>query len=243
MLENTLISVNNIEKRFGKVVALRGVSLNIKEGEVFGLLGANGAGKTTLMRIILGLLKANAGHIDFKGKTLDEVTIRDDFGFLPESFLPPPNLKAREFLIAISLQAKKSADVNKIIETVGLTAHAGKYIKNFSRGMVQRLGLACALVKNPKVLILDEPTLGLDPLGQSAILKIISDLKQEGRTVFFSSHILSQMERLCTHIGLIHGGRVVFHGTCDELKHKHGVAYLEDAFMKEIAPIDRGLSR
>jgi len=234
MAENIAIAIKGITKKYGRVEALRGVTLSAKEGEVFGLLGINGAGKTTLMRIILGLLKADSGEVDFLGKPLSAGAIRDNFGFLPESFLPPPNLKAKEFLSIIAMQAKLPADTAKTIELVGLKDHAHKYIKNFSRGMIQRLGLACALVKNPKILILDEPTLGLDPLGQSAILKIIADLQHEGRTVFFSSHILSQMERVCGRIGIINHGRIVFEGNCEEIKRRHNAAYLEDAFVKEV---------
>jgi ABC-type multidrug transport system ATPase subunit len=235
MNSDNIFAIDNVVKSYGKKEVLRGVSLHVKKGESFGLLGVNGAGKTTLMRIILGLLTPNSGQLYFRGDIITNDEVRKRFGFLPENFSPPPNLKALEFLTALRMQVDQGSYPVEILEMVGLGSNSKGYIKNFSRGMIQRLGLACALLKNPDILVLDEPTLGLDPLGQAMMLKVIEQLTKAGRTVFFSSHILSQMERACSRIGILSTGKIIYEGDCDQIKRRWGVAYLEDAFLKEIA--------
>ena len=230
-----LISLENIKKQFGQSLVLEDISLRINQGEIFGLLGLNGAGKTTLIRCLLGLLKVNNGSISFKGRSLRPQDVRENFGFLPENFSPPQNLKAGEFLriLGRGLGAKTN-QVDRLLELVGLKEHSRKYIKAFSRGMIQRLGLAVCLLKDPEVLILDEPALGLDILGQRQVLELISGLNQQGKTVFFTSHILSQIEKTCARIGIIHRGRISFSGSAEELTRKHNVPGLEEAFLREI---------
>lgn len=237
MMNSALISLQNISKRFGRVgvAVLHDVSLQICRGEIFGLLGINGAGKTTLLRCLLGLLKANSGKITFLGKPLSNSDILEHFGFLPESFQPYGNLTGAEFLgiLAGGLNIKASG-ADSLLEQVGLSGQRHKCIRAYSRGMIQRLGLAICVLKDPGVVILDEPTLGLDPLGQHQILDLLVKLNQSGKTIFFSSHILSQVERVCHRIGIIHSGRIIFEGTCAELLNKQGCVSLEEAFLKEI---------
>lgn len=232
-----LIALHNIKKRFGKTTVLKGIDLTINQGEIFGLLGANGAGKTTLIRSLLGLININEGSVEFEGKPRTSRDIQEHFGFLPENFLPPKNLQAGELLSMLGWGfGLKAKDVDSLLELVGLAAQKHQYIRTFSRGMIQRLGLAVCLFKKPQVLILDEPTLGLDPLGQRDILSLLSELSREGKTIFFSSHILSQIEKLCSHIGVIHQGAISFVGTVKEVLLKHNAVSLEEAFLKQVGP-------
>ena len=234
-MDKEIVSLRNIEKSFGKISVLKDVSLSLYKGEIFGLLGPNGAGKTTFIRCLLGLLKINSGEIDFNGRRLSAEDVLDNFGFLPENFIPPRNLKAVEFIKILSWGLNhKAKDADYLLEIVGLKEHKNKYIKTYSRGMIQRLGLAVCLIKEPKVIVLDEPTSGLDPIGQRDTLNILSRLKEEGKTVFFSSHILSQIEKVCTRIGIINRGAIKFIGTAEEVMKKHSVSFLEEAFLKEI---------
>lgn len=230
-----LISFQGIKKQFGNVAVLQEINFQINKGEIFGLLGLNGAGKTTLIRCLLGLLRPSAGAIFFNADALSEKDIQESFGFLPENFFPPQNLRAKEFLriLGWGLDAK-TKDANRLLELVGLNGHSHKYIKTYSRGMIQRLGLAACLLKNPEVIILDEPALGLDPLGQKQLLDMLYALNQQGKTIFFSSHILSQIEKVCTRIGIIHAGRIRFIGAGAEIMQKHNASCLEEAFLKEI---------
>lgn len=232
---DSLIYFKDIEKQFGKTSVLKGINLEIKKGEIFGLLGVNGAGKTTLMRCLLGFLNMKRGALLFENRPLESKDIQEHFGFLPENFLPPQNLKAVEFLNILQWGlSAKSHSANSLLELVGLKEHRNKYIRTYSRGMIQRLGLASSLLKDPSVVILDEPTLGLDPLGQQQILKLLLTLNKDGKTIFFSSHILSQIEKVCTRIGIIHSGLIAFVGTVDEIIKKYNASSLEEAFLREI---------
>lgn len=232
---DTLISFQNVFKKFGKASVLNNISFDIKKGEIFGLLGVNGAGKTTLIRCLLGLLRTTSGETFFKGAFLTTQAIQEHFGFLPENFFPPRPLKGREFLRVLGWGLNVSANkVEDLLGLVGLREHGEKLIKAYSRGMIQRLGLCCALLKNPQVMVLDEATLGLDPLGQRDVLNLMVRLNREGKTIFFSSHILSQIEAVCTRIGILHAGGMRFIGRVDELIDKHQIPQLEAAFLKEI---------
>lgn len=232
---DSIITFQNIKKQFGKTTVLKGIDLEIKGGEIFGLLGVNGAGKTTLMRSLMHLLHPEAGTLSFKGKPLTSAHIQKHFGFLPENFVPPGNLTAEEFLNLLSWGLGVPAEnVGRLLGLVELQRHKSKPIRTYSRGMIQRLGLCCALVKDPQVVVLDEPTLGLDPVGQKQVLDILGKLNAEGKTVFFSSHILSQIARVCTRVGVLHTGIISFRGTVYEILEKHKASFLEEAFLKEI---------
>ncbi len=230
-----LISIQNISKVFKKTRALDQVSLEIRPGEIFGLLGLNGAGKTTLLKCLMKLIEPDSGEIFFKERLLSSLNIQKSFGFLPENFLPPSTLSAKELLEIMSWGFNLPPQrVDTCLEQIGMKEQKNKLIKAYSRGMIQRLGLAIAMLKDPEVIILDEPTLGLDPLGQSQILQLLTDLNRQGKTIFFSSHILSQMEKVCQRIGIIHQGKIKFLGTVKEIIRKHGVSSLEEAFLLEL---------
>lgn len=235
-MRSIILSVQQINRNFGKTLALDGVSLEIQKGEIFGLLGPNGAGKTTLIRCIMKLIRPTSGQILFKGGVFQEKDISQSFGFLPENFLAPALLSAAEFLRILAYgSAIKASRVDYYLEQVGLQEQRNKLIKGYSRGMLQRLGLAIALLKQPQVIILDEPTLGLDPIGQHQILGLLLELNRQGKTIFFSSHILSQIEKVAHRIAILHQGRLRFIGAIEELLAKHSSFSLEEAFLKEVA--------
>lgn len=231
-----LITLKNIKKNFGKITALENINLEIKPGEVFGLLGLNGAGKTTLIRCMMKLLNPSAGEIFFKNRLLLSQDIQKNFGFLPENFFAPANLTANELLTIFAWGMNlKASRIQACLEQVGLVEQKDKLIKAYSRGMVQRLGLALVLLKEPDIIILDEPTLGLDTLGQAQILSLLRELNKKGKTIFFSSHILAQIEKVCHRIGIIHQGKLIFTGNLKELIHKYNSPSLEEAFLKEVS--------
>ncbi len=225
------LKVDGLSKYFGKLCVINKISLKIYEGETFGLLGINGAGKTTLIKCILKLLNTAGGEILYKEKPLTLNDIYKRFGYLPENFLPPAELTGGEFLRTLSLSLHIPYDnVISILKKVELDSK--KRIKNYSRGMIQRLGLATALLKNPEFIILDEPALGLDPVGQSKILTLLEGLNKQGKTIFFSSHNLIHIEKICIRIGILHHGKIKFTGTVKGLLDEQNSNSLEQSFLK-----------
>jgi ABC-2 type transport system ATP-binding protein len=201
---------------------LKGISLSVKEGEIFGYLGPNGAGKTTTIKCLLGLIHPDAGTIEIFGQPHNSARARQALGFLPENPYFYDYLTAREFLTfygdLFSLGRKETSErTGRLLKLVGLERAAGLQLRKFSRGMLQRIGLAQALINDPKLVILDEPLGGLDPLGRKEIRDIIVRFKQEGKTVFFTSHILQDIEMICDHVAIIVGGRVVKQGALQDL--------------------------
>lgn len=220
MQETSAISIKNVHKTFRKgfwhkkVHALTNISLNINQGEVFGFLGPNGAGKTTTFKLLLQLMKADKGDIYFFGNKFTEVEYRDQIGYLPENPYFYTYLTGAESLaLHARLAGMKNNNlikqtVNDLLEKVGLLKSKNTPIKKYSRGMMQRLGIAQALVSSPKVLILDEPMSGLDPFGRKDMRDIIMSCKSAGTTIIFSSHILSDVEMLCDRASIIIQGQI-----------------------------------
>lgn len=233
-----ILTIKDLSKSFGKLQVLKKVNLNIQEGEIFGLLGPNAAGKTTLIRCLLNLLKVTQGEINFLGRPLDQKTISTQFGFLPENFSPYHYLSGQELLKLLTTKNIPKNRCEFLLEIVGLGKSKHRYIKEYSRGMIQRLGIALALLSDPWVLVLDEPTLGLDPLAQRQVLDLLLHLKNQGKTVFFSSHILSQVEKVCDRVGIISQGKIIFLGTIEELLKLKKHTSLEDAFISIIETRD-----
>lgn len=203
-----------------KVVAVNKLSLIINEGEIYGLLGPNGAGKTTTLKMLVGLSYPSEGKITIMGKEPKSLEVRRNLGFLPEQPYFYEYLNGYE-LVYLTAQMYGKEVTNKkiyeILELVGMLEAKDTYLKNYSRGMLQRIGLACALITNPKILILDEPMGGLDPIGRKEIRDLILQLKKEGKTIIFSSHILSDAEMLCDRIGILIKGEKVKEGTISEI--------------------------
>jgi len=201
---------------------LKGISFSVKEGEIFGYLGPNGAGKTTTIKCLLGLIFPDEGTISIFGQPHLSARARQVLGFLPENPYFYDYLTAREFLAFYADLFGLGRDVReerigRLLKLVGLERAADLRLRKFSRGMLQRIGLAQALINDPKLVILDEPLGGMDPLGRKEIRDIIVRFRQEGKTVFFTSHILQDIEMICDHVAIIVGGRVVKQGALQDL--------------------------
>ncbi|MCS7250731.1 MAG: ABC transporter ATP-binding protein [candidate division WOR-3 bacterium] len=203
-----------------KVVAVNRLSLTINEGEIYGLLGPNGAGKTTTLKMVVGLAKPTSGKILIMGKEPKDSEIRKNIGFLPEQPYFYEYLKGYELVyLTAQMYGKEvsSKRIYEVLELVGMIEAKDMFLKNYSRGMLQRIGLACCLITEPKILILDEPMGGLDPIGRKEIRDLIIQLKKAGKTIIFSSHILSDAEMLCDRIGILIKGEKVKEGTISEI--------------------------
>lgn len=204
------------------VRALDGLSLQIESGEVFGLLGPNGAGKTTTFKILMGLIRPTSGSARILGSVIDEVSMRRRVGYLPEQPHFYDYLTAREFLFycgALCDLPKVAAGqrTNELLQQVGLADSADKQLRKFSKGMLQRVGLAQALINDPEVLFLDEPMSGLDPLGRREVRDLIVGLRAQGKTIFFSSHILTDVEAMCDRVAILNKGCLIESGRLSEI--------------------------
>jgi len=225
----TLIDVRKLRKTFktgflkNKLVeAVRGVSLEVREGEIFGILGPNGAGKTTVIKILTGLITPTGGDAFLFGHPVPSVATRKRVGFLPENPYVYPYLTPREFVhmcgnLSGLRGAKLSARTTEVLDKVGILYAADRQVRRLSKGMLQRTGLAAALVADPEMLILDEPMSGLDPVGRKEVRDIIFAERDQGRTIFFSTHILSDVEALCDRVTILRKGEVVVSGAIREL--------------------------
>lgn len=215
-MDNAPINISQLKKSYRgkrgkKVEALRDLTLSINPGEVFGFLGPNGAGKSTTIKIMMGLFRPSAGEAHIFGLSTGDPTARRRVGFLPENPAFYDFLTAREYLRfvgeAFTMQpADIRRESDRVLELLDLTAAAGRPIRGYSKGMVQRLGFAQTLLHDPDLYILDEPMSGLDPIGRALVKEIILDLKKRGKTVFFSTHVTADAERVCDRIGVIVNG-------------------------------------
>lgn len=228
----TLLEVKNLSKSYGKKPVFKELFFQLQAGQVYGILGPNGAGKTTLIKCLLGLLTYKQGQIFFQGKLLHSAVART-FGYLPENFLPPSELTALQFLnylaLALGILPQK---VESVLNQLDLDP--GKKIKKYSRGMIQRLGLAQVLIKDPGFIVLDEPTLGLDPQAQVQILDLLVELNKQGKTILFSSHNLFHIEKICKQISILGPASLKYTGSVDGLLKKQGTSSLEEAYLKEL---------
>jgi len=219
-------------------IAVNNLNLSVRAGEVFGFLGPNGAGKTTTMNVLLGSVNATAGEAFLFGVNVREPIARRRIGYLPELTYYYKFLTAEEllrFYARIFGLRRSEADqrIDRLLSLVELESARKRQIKTYSKGMQQRVGLAQALINDPDLLILDEPTSGLDPLGRMKVREIIQRLKDEGKTVFFSSHELGEVETVCDRVAIIHQGELKVEGHVAELTETHQ-ANLEQIFLKII---------
>lgn len=211
---NPAIQTKDLRKVFGDKVAVANLTLSIERGEVFGFLGPNGAGKTTAVKMLLGLIRPTAGKGIMLNEPLGDYRTRAHIGFLPEHFRFHEWLTATEFLTLHAdlyhiPHATSEKRVPDLLDLVGLTPHSNKKLHQFSKGMLQRIGLAQALLNEPTLVLLDEPTSGLDPVGRRLVRDIIRELRERGTTVFLNSHLLSEVEITCDRVAFIKHGEVL----------------------------------
>ena len=216
------VEVTGVRKRYGEVTALDGVDLTVARGGVHGLLGPNGAGKTTLLRMLFGLVRADAGAISVLGEPVSGATPRGVAGFVETPrFYPYLSAQANLDLLASLDGLRADADtVDDLLATVGLEGRAADRVSGFSFGMRQRLGIAAALLREPRLLILDEPTNGLDPAGMRDMRDLVRRLAADDRTVLLASHHMDEVELLCDELTILRAGTVVYHGTLEALRAK-----------------------
>lgn len=229
MSENYIaIRIQNLTKDFSvgmrsvKLRAVDDLTLEIGHNEIFGLLGPNGSGKSTTIKIILGLLEASAGECQIYGKPSNTTAARKSVGFLPEAPYFYRYLSGRElvrFYARICGVRRKDikSRVDEVIELVNMTEAAHRPVGTYSKGMLQRIGLAQALVHDPRLVILDEPTAGVDPIGSAAIAEIIRELRRRGKTILICSHLLAQVEGLCDRVAILHRGKLIRRGRIEDL--------------------------
>ena len=215
-----------------RVTALNQLDLEVEEGEIFGFLGPNGAGKTTTIKLLLGLLQPSAGNAWILGRSIEEVAVKQDVGYLPESPFFYEYLTAEEFLFfygqLFGLRGKELAKkVDELLELVSMTHARSLQLRKFSKGMLQRVGIAQALINNPKLVILDEPMTGLDPIGRRDVRDIILRLRDSGKTIFFSTHILPDVEMICDRIAILAKGELRAVGAVQDLLGTASVTSIE----------------
>ncbi len=235
---NTPLNVQSISKSYAGRKVLNDIQFSLVPGEIFGLIGLNGAGKTTLIKIMLDLVSAESGKVQIFDEPSTSIKARRQLSYLPEKFQPSRYLKGMEYLdLALSYYGKKldpalarenaaKLDLSPLV----LDARVGSY----SKGMGQKIGLLGAFMVDASLLVLDEPMSGLDPSARIKLKDMLLAAKAENRTVFFSSHILSDIDEICDRIGVIHDGKLFFIGTPSEFKKKHGDDMLERAFLNSI---------
>jgi ABC-2 type transport system ATP-binding protein len=225
-----MIETKNLSKNFGDLAAVADLNLTIEDGDIFGFIGPNGAGKTTTMRILVTLLQPTRGKAFIDGLDVGKngKKVRRLVGYMPDFMGVYDDLKVFEYLeffaAAFGIERKKRKSiVEGVLELTDLQSKRSAAVDSLSRGMQQRLGLARVLIHDPKVLILDEPASGLDPRARIEIRELLRELKRMGKTIMISSHILSELEEICDHIGIIEHGRLVFSGTLEEIRPRLGI--------------------
>jgi ABC-2 type transport system ATP-binding protein len=219
-----IIQTENLSKHFnrGRLRALDSVSLHVGPGRVFGLLGPNGAGKTTLVKLLLGILHPTAGLAQIFGQPVTKYNLRERVGYLPENHRYPDFLKGGAVMEYFGRFANVPAEARRqripeLLKLVGMDKWGDTKIRKYSKGMMQRLGLAVAMINDPDLLLLDEPTDGVDPIGRKEIRDIILHLKQRGKTIFINSHLLSEVELVSDEVAIMNKGKIVVQGAVDQL--------------------------
>jgi ABC-2 type transport system ATP-binding protein len=239
MERDIAIETRGLSKVFAGTTAVDDVTFTVRRGEVFGFMGHNGAGKTTTLRMLLGLLRPTKGSATLLGHDIiaDTLAVRRVTGFLPGDYALPREMTARQFLRYIGAMFGFSGKwlesrINGLLEQFELASVADRRLGTFSSGMTQKVGLAQALLNAPRVLLLDEPTSGLDPNGRRDSLALMRRLAQEdGVTVLFSTHILNDIERVCSRVAVLHHGRLIANGDLAALKRSHGVEQMDDLYL------------
>jgi ABC-2 type transport system ATP-binding protein len=222
-----ILEVDNLRKEFGTLVAVNDISLSVEKGQVWGLIGPNGAGKTTLLRMLATVLRPTSGSVQLLGFDLakEYLKIRRHIGYLPDFFNLYNDLTLREclefFAKAYKVENKLiPRKVDEVLDYVELQSKRDDFIRHLSRGMVQRMGVGALLVHDPDVFLLDEPASGLDPKARIQLRAVLKKLSGEGKTIIISSHILTELSGICSHIALMNEGDIVLHGAVEEIQRK-----------------------
>lgn len=234
-MDNIALRFSRLGKSFTGVTALADISLEVRQGECFGLVGENGAGKTTLIKCMLDFCEADAGNIDIFGVPHTLTAARARLAFLPERFNPPFYLTGSDFLkymLELHRVPYAAAQVARVFGALDLDLSAlVRPARTYSKGMTQKLGLAACLLSGKELFVFDEPTSGLDPKARALLKKEFRELRNAGRTLFFTSHALADIGEMCDRMAVLHGGRLQFSGAPDELVRKYAAADLEQAFL------------
>lgn len=230
-----MVQLKSVNKKYGTMNVLNNVSLEIFPGEFFALLGPNGAGKTTIIRILLDFIRPDSGQVFIKGIPVKSPDARKNLGYLPEDLKLPSFLSGRDFLRRHAQMCNMSskegeAAIDRVLETVGMRDRQNSRCGTYSKGMIQRIGLAASLLCSPELLILDEPTNGLDPIGIREFRLILENLKDKKITLFLNSHILSEVERICTTAAIMNKGNLIVKDAISSLVHDGET--LEDVFIR-----------
>jgi ABC-2 type transport system ATP-binding protein len=222
-----VIETRELRKEYGRIQALKGVSLKVEKGQIYGLLGQNGAGKTTLIKILLGIVRITSGEAELLNAPVGTISIRRKVGYLPEDHQFPgyhSGYSLMDFygqLYGVSRDDRRRK-IPETLEDVGIAGRMHSKIKTYSKGMKQRLGIAQALLHNPEVIFLDEPTDGVDPLGRREIRELMARLKEKGHTIFLNSHLLGEVELICDRVAILQKGEFVREGTITDLTQQKG---------------------
>ncbi len=238
---STVLELKGITKYYGKIHALNNVSLSIPEGCVFGILGPNGSGKTTMLGIVMDVLKATSGTFEFFGKSAT-AELRKDIGTLLET----PNFYQylsgeRNLKIAAEIKGKGQQDIDTVLKKVNLFERRTSKFSSYSLGMKQRLAIASALLGNPSVLVFDEPTNGLDPVGIAEIRELIKRLAGEGKTIIMASHLLDEVEKVCTHVAILKRGNLLTAGPVDEVLVNEDIVEISAAHLDKLQQVSNAL--
>ena len=232
-----MIILDSVTKKFGAFAAVDNVSYTIRKGESFALLGPNGAGKTTIVRMLLDFIKPSSGSITINGRPAAEPESRQHIGYIAEQHMIPPYLSGLEYLLRhaslIGLSGQDAVkEVDRVLEIVAMQGPQRKKSATYSRGMQQRIGLGAALLGQPRLLILDEPIAGLDPIGIRDVRKILENLRGQGVTVILNSHLLSEVEKTCETAAILYKGKILIKDTITAIVKDHET--LEDVFVRFI---------
>ena len=239
-----LVVIEGLSKRYGDFTAVDGLDLTVPPGEIFALLGPNGAGKTTTIRMLMGILEPTAGSARIDGRDCfqDRAEVKRSVGYLPDEPVFYDYLRASELIRFVGeMHGLRPREIDAaalpLVERPGLREDLDEFATNFSKGMKKKLATVCALLHNPRLLILDEPTNGLDPFATRTMHEFIREMAAEGKSIFFSTHLLDQAEKLCHRVGIVHKGKLAAIGRLDELRNSLTAGgSLEDVFFAVTAP-------
>jgi len=236
------LKVEQLNQGYGKHSVLTDINLSVNQGEYVGLVGVNGAGKTTLIKSVLDFISIKSGNIEIFGQSHRETSSRQSLSFLPEKFLPPYYLTGKDFLsymAELNQVELKEIDISEIFKVVDLEFSAlKKSVRQYSKGMAQKLGLASCFLSQKPMLLFDEPMSGLDPKARAYLKRHLIKLKEAGKTLFFSTHLLADVESICDRIVVLHNGKICFNGSPAECCEQYQAENLEDAYLKCIGVDD-----